>query len=202
MNSTAGAVGKKRSQQDGVHQLYMSLALQEAKKSPPKPTNFCVGACLVAEQRSNVQWNEDSLGHGLLAKGYTLECEGNTHAEQCCFVKYAQTHQCKEDEIGRYLPERAVLYTTMEPCNKRSVGNLPCVDRILRIQRADGKQAIEKVYVGVAEPETFVGVNEGKKRLEDAGIAMVHVPGFQEEILKVATAGHPKTEDEAEKETA
>ena len=89
-----------------------------------------------------------------------------------------------------------MLYTTMEPCNKRSVGNLPCVDRILRLKRPDGSQAIEQVYLGVKEPETFVGVNEGRRRLEDAGIQVVHVPGLEDGILKVATAGHLRTEDE------
>jgi pyrimidine deaminase RibD-like protein len=50
------------------------------------------------------------------------------------------------------------------------------------------------VVVGVAEPETFVGVNEGRKRLEDAGIEVVVVKGLEREILEVATAGHVKEE--------
>ena len=168
---------------------YMRLALDEARKSPPKPTNFCVGACLVGRSFEP----SESI---LLATGYTLECEGNTHAEQCCFIKIAQQHRCNEADIGQYLPEYTVLFTTMEPCNKRSVGNLPCVDRILRLKRPDGSQAIEEVYLGVKEPETFVSVNEGRRRLEDAGIQVVHVPGFEDEILRVATAGHPRTEGE------
>lgn len=160
---------------------HMKLALAEARKSPPKPTNFCVGAVLVGS---------------FLETGYTLECEGNTHAEQCCFIKSAQRYNCSEEQLGEFLPEGTVLYTTMEPCNKRSAGNLPCVDRILRLKGKNGKQAIEKVYIGVEEPETFVGVNEGRKRLEDAGIEVVHVPGLEDEILRVATAGHPKDEDD------
>lgn len=57
--------------------------------------------------------------------------------------------------------------------------------------------AISKVFVGVSEPETFVGVNEGKKKLEDAGIQVIHVTGLEDEILRVATAGHPKETTEA-----
>ncbi|KAK3711110.1 hypothetical protein LTR37_009897 [Vermiconidia calcicola] len=176
MNSTS---------QEEIDQHYISLALTEARKSTPKPTNFCVGACLVALEDQQ-----------LLATGFTLECEGNTHAEQSCFLKLAAQYNCSESEIGLYLPERTVLYTTMEPCNKRSVGNLPCVERILRLKRRDGKQAIEKVFIGVSEPETFVGVNEGRRKLEEAGIEVVHVSGYEDDILKVATAGHTKESDE------
>jgi pyrimidine deaminase RibD-like protein len=73
----------------------------------------------------------------------------------------------------------------VEPCFKRLSGNLPCVERILRLGNA-----IETVYVGVKEPEKFVGENTGRKQLEDAGIKVVLVEGMEKEILKVATAGH------------
>ena len=183
--TSAGSDGTSK---DDVHKQYMQLALDEARKSPPKPTNFCVGACLAAASDQDMR---------LLATGYTLECEGNTHAEQCCFIKVAHQDSCAEEDIGQHLPPDTVLYTTMEPCNKRSVGNLPCVDRILRLKNNGGMPAIKKVYVGVTEPETFVGENNGRKRLKEAGIEVVHVSGFEHEILEVATAGHPK---EGEKE--
>lgn len=163
---------------------YMQIALGEARKSPLKPTNFCVGACLV----------DPSSAGTILATGYTLECEGNTHAEQCCFIKLAERLKCDENSLAEHLPEGLVLYTTMEPCNQRSVGNLPCVDRILALKQ------IKTVYQGVQEPETFVGVNEGRRKLENAGIEVVHVPGFEDEILKVATAGHVKESGQAKSE--
>ncbi|TKA67233.1 hypothetical protein B0A55_08557 [Friedmanniomyces simplex] len=168
-----------------AHQKNMRVALDEARKSPPKPTNFCVGACLVAPSSS---------GDGeLLVTGYTLECEGNTHAEQSCFIKLSKQYGCNVGQLGEHLPGGTVLYTTMEPCNKRSVGNTPCVDRIRALKTEDGRQAIDTVYVGVSEPEAFVGANEGKRKLEDAGIHVQHVPGLAEEILRVATAGHAET---------
>ncbi|TKA34606.1 hypothetical protein B0A54_13750 [Friedmanniomyces endolithicus] len=171
------------------HQKYMQLALDTARKSPPKPTNFCVGACLVAPSPSG--------GDGeLLMTGYTLECEGNTHAEQSCFIKLSRQYGCDVEQLGERLPRGTVLYTTMEPCNKRSVGNTPCVDRILMLKRDDGRQAIGTVYVGVSEPETFVGANVGKGKLEKAGIRVEHVAGLEDEILMVATAGHAKFVDE------
>lgn len=160
------------------HESYMRFALSLAKKSPPKPTNFRVGAVLVNEASNQI-----------LATGYTLELEGNPHAEQCCLRKVAGLHQVPEDQVGDVLPSQTVIYTTMEPCNKRSIGNEPCVDRILKtLTGVNG--GIKTVYLGVSEPETFVGENAGRSKLEAAGVVCVHVPGLEDEILEVAKAGH------------
>lgn len=156
----------------------MTQALSQAKLSPPKPTNFRVGALVV-----------DYSTHTILATGFTLEHPGNTHAEQCCFIKLAQQHGVPEEKLAEVLPSTLALYTTMEPCSKRLSGNLPCVERVLRL-----KGCIQKVYVGVMEPKKFVSDNTGQRRLEDAGIEVIHVQGLEEEILKVATAGHEQTE--------
>ncbi|GME47411.1 CMP/dCMP deaminase zinc-binding protein [Neofusicoccum parvum] len=164
------------------HDAYMRLALAEAKKSPPKPSNFCVGAALVDESNG-----------AILATGYTLELEGNTHAEQCALQKYAASHNLSEDRVGEVLPEQTVIYTTMEPCGKRLSGNLPCVERIIRT-KAGGKGGIKKVYLGVKEPEKFVGENVGRSKLEESGIQCIHIPGLETDILAVATAGHEKPE--------
>ncbi|KAL1600426.1 hypothetical protein SLS60_006811 [Paraconiothyrium brasiliense] len=163
------------------HKALMQEALEEAKKSPPKPTNFCVGALLVDMETGEV-----------LSRGYTLEVEGNTHAEQCCLVKLAQAHSLPEERVGDVLPPHAAIYTTMEPCNMRLSGSLPCVDRIIRTKNKDGAAAITKVYLGVKEPEKFVGQNKGRTKLEEHGIECIHIPGLEEEILQVATAGHEK----------
>src|SRR6266536_1742891 len=154
-----------------VHAEYMQLALDLARKSPPKPTNYRVGALLV-----------DAKNGSTIATGYTLECEGNTHAEQSCFIKLAKEHGISEEELRDVLPEETVLYTTVEPCFKRLSGHLPCVHRILRLGKA-----IKTVYVGVKEPEKFVGENTGRQELEDAGIKVVLVEGMEKEILEVAT---------------
>jgi pyrimidine deaminase RibD-like protein len=161
------------------HKAYLTQALSLAQQSPPKSTNYRVGALLL-----------DADTNTILSTGYTLELEGNTHAEQVCFMKLAQRHNLPEEALGRILPENTVLYTTMEPCNMRLSGNLPCVDRILKL---GGK--IKVVYMGVSEPETFVGENEGKRRLVGAGIGVVHVEGLERRILEVATAGHTKNKD-------
>lgn len=168
-----------------AHASYMRFALSLARKSSLKPTNFRVGATLVDEGCNQI-----------LATGYTLELEGNTHAEQCCLRKFASMRNIPENQVGDVLPPKTVIYTTMEPCNKRSIGNEPCVDRILKtLEGVNG--GIKTVYLGVAEPETFVGENAGRSRLEAAGIVCIHVPGLEDEILKVAKAGHVATKSPA-----
>lgn len=159
----------------GDHKGYMEYALSLAEKSPPKPTNYRVGALVV-----------DADTNTILATGFTLELEGNTHAEQCCFIKLFKEHNITDDQqLGAVLPKNCTLYTTVEPCNKRLSGNLPCTDRIMNLNGA-----IKIVYVGVLEPEKFVGQNLGRKKLEDAGVTVQLVEGLEERILKVATAGH------------
>lgn len=161
-----------------VHRLaYMRYALSLAKKAPPKPTNFCVGAVLV-----------DEAANKILSTGFTMELPGNTHAEQCCLAKTenVQTDKSRVPDSGA-AAQKLVLYTTMEPCNKRASGNRPCTETIL------DKGGIKVVYVGVKEPEKFVGENVGRAKLEEAGIEYVHVPGLEAEILEVATAGHEES---------
>jgi pyrimidine deaminase RibD-like protein len=163
------------------HATYMRLALDQAHESPPKPSNFRVGALLV-----------DADTGVILSRGYTLELEGNTHAEQCCLMKIAQSHSLPEERVGEVLPANTVIYTTMEPCNLRLSGNLPCADRIINTKGKDGKGAIKRVYLGVKEPEKFVSENQGRSKLEMNGVECIHVPGLEEDILRVATAGHGK----------
>lgn len=159
----------------------MEYALEQAQKSPPRPTKFRVGAVLL-----------DAGSNTIIATGYSLELPGNTHAEQTCFMKVSEKYNLPEEKIGESLPENTVLYTTMEPCNKRLSGNTTCVERILRLGNA-----IKAVYVGIKEPEIFVGENLGRARLEDAGIKVGHVKveGMEKRILEIATAGHEHVDE-------
>ncbi|KAG6014553.1 hypothetical protein E4U54_005109 [Claviceps lovelessii] len=159
---------------DQHHLALMQHALELARKSPPRSSNFRVGALLVRLDDGQV-----------VAEGYTLECEGNTHAEECCFLKLADDLSTTEDGLAHVVKGPHALYTTMEPCFKRLSGKLPCVERVLR-----QKSWITEVYVGVQEPDKFVGQNPGRGMLASAGIRVVPVPGLENDILEVATAGH------------
>ncbi|CAJ2502644.1 Uu.00g100380.m01.CDS01 [Anthostomella pinea] len=165
----------------GDHTAYMEYTLERARLSPPAPTKFCVGAVLVDADKDEI-----------LATGFSMELPGDrpgdpgtTHAEQCYFIKVAERHRVAEERLHEVLPKNTVLCTTMEPCNERLSGNKTCVERILGLRGAVGT-----VYVGIKEPETFVGENKGIKRLEDGGVEVVLVEGMRERIMQVSTAGH------------
>ncbi|KAI9650731.1 hypothetical protein NHQ30_000755 [Ciborinia camelliae] len=168
----------------GDHKAYMHYALSCARRSPPGPSNFCVGAVLV-----------DGDTNRILSTGYSLELPddmpsdpGSTHAEGCCFRKLAWAHQLPEEQLCEVLPQNLVLYTTMEPCNQRLSGKMPCVERILRL-----RDCIRVVYCGVKEPENFIDQSvlvRGRKRLLDAGVEVTFVEGMEDQILEVAKAGH------------
>jgi len=170
----------------GDHKAYMEYALEQARQSPPAPTKFCVGAVLVDADKNEI-----------LSTGWSLELPddnpadpGKTHAEQCCFIKVARRYNLPEERLGEVLPKNTVLYTTMEPCNKRLSGNKPCVDRILAL-----RNSIRVVYIGIKEPENFIDQEVlvvGRQRLEDAGIKVVFLEGMEDRILEVSLAGHLK----------
>lgn len=165
----------------GDHKAYMEYALDQARLSPPAPTKFCVGAVLVDADKNEIL----STGYSMELPGDRPGDPGNTHAEHCCFIKVADQHDIPEDQIGKVLPQNTVLYTTMEPCNRRLSGNRTCVERILQLG-----DAIKVVYVGIKEPEKFIGENTGRKRLEEAGVVVELVEGMEDRITEVATAGH------------
>lgn len=177
------------------HLQYLQKCLSLAEKSPPRPTNFRIGALLLSRKDGDLSTEQDEL----LSTGYTMELAGNTHAEQCCLSNYASTHSVPDERIAEVLPDtpgrKLVLYVTMEPCGKRLSGNLPCVQRIIQTKES-GRRGIEKVYFGVKEPETFVGQSEGCRMLTEAGIEWRVVQGLEKEILTVATAGHENGEEE------
>ncbi|KAH9889619.1 cytidine deaminase-like protein [Xylariomycetidae sp. FL2044] len=169
----------------GDHNAYMLYAVERARKSPPAPTKFCVGAVLVDADKNEI-----------LSTGYSEELPrdrpndpGSTHAEHCCFIKVGDKHGIRDADIHAVLPRNTVLYTTMEPCNERLSGNRTCCERITGL-----KGAIKTVYVGIREPSTFIADNQGIKRLEAAGIKVVMVEDktVKEKILEVTFAGHDK----------
>ncbi|KAB8235540.1 hypothetical protein ETB97_006870 [Aspergillus alliaceus] len=177
------------------HLKYLRECLSLAEKSPPRPTNFRVGAILVSRKEGDYNTEEDRI----LSSGYTMELAGNTHAEQCCLSNYAAVHSVPDEHVWEVLPSepdrKLVMYVTMEPCGKRLSGNLPCVQRIIRTRQGDRK-GIQKVYFGVKEPGTFVGGSEGCKMLTAAGIDWQVVGGLEKDILEVAVAGHDNREEE------
>lgn len=154
----------------------LRYAITLATKSPPKPTNYRVGAVLVDIQSGTVT-----------STGYTLELEGNTHAEQCAFSKLATRLGVDEgDGLAQAMEGKPhALYTTMEPCVERLSGNKPCVERVL-----EQRNWVRRVVTGVVEPEDFVSGNDGRKKLIHGGMEVLHFSGLESLILSIARAGH------------
>lgn len=152
------------------HRKFMEVALEMANKCGETQTQFNVGCVIVNNGE-------------IISTGHSREIEGNTHAEQCALEKYFK-------KIGkREIPPGSEIYTTMEPCSLRLSGNLPCVDRILNT-------SIKTCFVGVVEPDIFVKDNTGYKKLTENNVEYIHIPGYEEECLKIATKGHEnKLED-------
>ncbi|KAI5850879.1 cytidine deaminase-like protein [Tricharina praecox] len=147
------------------HLRHLRHALTLAWQCTPTSSAFCVGAVLLSSSGT------------VLSTGYSRELPDNTHAEQVALMK-----------LGSPPPEGSVLYTTMEPCAKRTSGDKSCVERIVD---AGG---IGTVVVGVKEPNTFVQGNQAKELLEVKGIKYLYVPGLEREILVVAERSHKKEE--------
>ncbi|KAI1614947.1 cytidine deaminase-like protein [Exophiala viscosa] len=190
-----------------THLQYLSQALDLARLSPPKPTNFRVGCVIVSYPKTTStdplatpSLSSDSTeAHAqkgrVLSTGYTLEFEGNTHAEQCALSKLAQHHGTDEAHLhgldALSARQNVTLYTTLEPCGLRLSGNKPCVERIIDTRRTGC--GIRRVIFGAREPGTFVKDSKSLARLDEAGVPWEFVPDLQDEILNVAKEGHTKT---------
>lgn len=144
-----------------AHLALLALALEEAKKCEPTPTAFCVG-CVLA------------LNGSVLATGYSRQLPGNTHAEANALANFRANSDASLSN--------ADVYTTMEPCSVRTSGLAPCADALIAMK-------IKRCFIGVGEPDDFV-ICEGAKKMQDAGIEIIWLKGFEEQCLEVARRGH------------
>jgi len=158
----------------------MSDALSEAQKCEPSPTAFSVGCVLVA-------WypNDDSVPLPL-ARGYSRELSGNTHAEANALSKAMDLspHDLDPDITMETLLRHTTVYTTLEPCSVRLSGLQSCADKLIAA-------GVKRCLIGAAEPPDFVKC-EGAQRLKEAGIDVVWFDKFQEKCITIARNGVPK----------
>ncbi|KAL5529264.1 hypothetical protein ACEPAG_5249 [Sanghuangporus baumii] len=174
----------------------MSLALEEARKCEPKPTAFSVGCVLVARPLDASPF--------ILARSYSRELEGNTHAEANALARArrlsmdqrlqllssAAGYVRDENELDTDALLRMVdVYTTMEPCSVRTSGLAPCADALI-------DAGVSRCFIGVGEPDDFVKC-EGAKKLTDAGIKVIWLKSIERECLEVARMGHSSTRESA-----
>ncbi|PIA99269.1 hypothetical protein CB0940_02541 [Cercospora beticola] len=156
----------------GDHEVFMNYALEIALSSPSDPTNTHRIAALLTNATTGQ----------ILSTGYSHEFPGDlspsdmgsTHAEQVCFMKIAQKHDLPiaqaELHIEAFLPEEGcVLYTTMEPCSRRSKeGWRSCCERILAL-----KGKVKCVVVGMGH--AGIEGNEAERVLREGGVGFVRM---------------------------
>jgi diaminohydroxyphosphoribosylaminopyrimidine deaminase / 5-amino-6-(5-phosphoribosylamino)uracil reductase len=135
---------------------WMSRAVDLAHRSPRSAAAFAVGAVIV-----------DAAGVEI-AHGWSRDTDPLVHAEESALLRAA----------GRPELLRATLYSTLEPCSKRTHRpDATCTALILAA-------GIPRVVIAWREPDTFVTC-EGVALLTEGGVEVVDLPGFAAQARRV-----------------
>ena len=124
-------------------------AIELSLKCEPIADAFSVGALIY-----------DAAGN-LLATGYSREEGDRSHAEQ---VAISRIKKRGLSAVG------GTIYSSLEPCSKRSSHPVTCTDYIIR-------EGIKKVVFAMKEPVLFVDP-AGLNRFTDHGIELVYIPEY------------------------
>ncbi|GBG31479.1 Thyroid adenoma-associated protein [Hondaea fermentalgiana] len=143
----------------------MHLSCAEAFKCERAEKAYNVGSIIVREADVDI-----------LARGFSRELPGNTHAEETAFMKIGGFDEKDEDvdDIARGGAKGTTIYTTMEPCSKRLSGNRPCTSRCIAA-------GVKRVVVGVREPSKFVECT-GTRELREAGLQVDYLTGTDQRL--------------------
>ena len=174
----------------------MRQAVAQAKLCIPSTSAYSVGALLVQHlppPPHSVSSPPASLDaviashYAVVATGYSRELGSNTHAEECCLIKYQQSTQPatpSSSAASASLPSAFSplqgehwLYTTMEPCSRRLSGRTSCSAHLL-------VSHVKRVVIGALEPDVFVSDCQGRAALEAAGVTVKLMPELQAECLQ------------------
>ncbi|MEO5878354.1 MAG: dCMP deaminase [Streptosporangiaceae bacterium] len=128
---------------------WLELACQLATLCPPSDTAFSVGAVLVGPDGSE------------LSRGFSREDDPTVHAEESALEKLHH-----ETSLTG-----STMYSSLEPCAKRSSRLVPCSTLIIQTQ-------IPRVVFAWREPDLFADC-DGVELLKAAGIEVVELPGFE-----------------------
>jgi len=196
------------------------------------PTAFSVGAIVFLPRSATVPLFDvlssvfapvDREGL-ILSHGYSRQIEGNTHAEANAIhnllsylanlpddtlVNVKKTvglaPDASHEDVGKSIFSKSWIYTTLEPCSKRTSGLRDCtaeiihwgLKRVYMVSRTCGTAINHKCadtfehtepLQGVREPPDYVQC-EGLRLLRDAGVEVVSVQGMEEECLAAARRG-------------
>jgi diaminohydroxyphosphoribosylaminopyrimidine deaminase / 5-amino-6-(5-phosphoribosylamino)uracil reductase len=138
-------------------------ACRLAQSCAPVPTAYNVG-CVIADAAGRV-----------VARGFSRELPGNTHAEEVALARLPPALAAA--------PAGLTLYTSMEPCSERLSGRPPCAGRILAA-------GVRRVVLAVAEPPTFVAACTGARALADAGVDVLVLDDAECRALALGANAH------------
>ncbi|MFC9289465.1 dihydrofolate reductase family protein [Streptomyces sp. NPDC057052] len=132
---------------------WLDLACELAAACPPSRTAFSVGAVVVAADGAE------------LARGHSREAgDPVVHAEEAALAKI--------DPADPRLAG-ATVYSSLEPCARRSSRPAPCARLIL-------DAGVRRVVTAWREPDTFVTDADGSGLLAAAGADVVVLPEYEE----------------------
>jgi 5-amino-6-(5-phosphoribosylamino)uracil reductase len=133
----------------------MSRALTLSRQSLAAECRYRVGAVVVTV---------DGMEYG----GYTGETDPANHAEEEAIAKAVA--------VGKNLCG-ATIYSTIEPCSRRSSKPTSCSALIIR-------HGFRRVVFALSEPDCFVCC-EGARLLREAGIEVTEMPAFAPAVREV-----------------
>ncbi|MFH9550884.1 dihydrofolate reductase family protein [Streptomyces sp. NPDC051445] len=132
---------------------WLALACALAADCPPSRTAFSVGAVIVAADGTE------------LARGHSREAgDPVVHAEEAALAKL--------DPADPRLPT-ATVYSSLEPCARRSSRPAPCARLIL-------DAGVRRVVTAWREPDTFVTEADGTGLLTSRGVDVLVLPEYEE----------------------
>ncbi len=146
--SRSGADGRK-------DYAYMSEAIRQSLACVKDLTHYCVGAVIVTAS-------------GEVFTGYTGETGEHDHAEEAAILK--------ADRAGAEL-KGATIYSSMEPCSKRSSKAKSCSELIL-------DRGFARVVFALAEPPRFVQC-VGECMLRKGGVEVVRIPELADRVEEI-----------------
>jgi len=161
-----------------IDRHFLSLAIIEAKKCESVSTGYNVGAVLIKQIRVNDSPVIDDFI--ILSTGFSRELEGNTHAEQCCIIKYNNNNKSNNTENSASFNKSPLfLYSTMEPCSSRLSGNPSCSSLLIQ------SKLITRCIIGAKEPNYFIAECQGINLLKQSGIEIKIISDMEKDCLEM-----------------
>lgn len=134
---------------------WLEETIELSKQCPPSKTAFSVGAIIV------------SADGEIIATGYSREGDPHDHAEETALAKVPNDSRLASGTI----------YSSLEPCSKRSSHPLTCTQLILAA-------GIPRVVLAWREPNIFVDC-EGAELLRAAGREVIEMPDLAAAVRAV-----------------